>query len=56
MKHVEFSKGFTFLDELQEHLKNQNMYGGDTDRESLPLEFTYNIKDNLKIDIEKARH
>ena len=57
MKHIEFSRGFFFLEELQEHLKSQNDYirGADTDRESLPLEFTYNIKDNLKIDLEKAR-
>lgn len=44
-----------FLDELQENLKNQAAYGDRTDRESHPLEFTYNIKEDLKIDIEKAK-
>lgn len=52
MKHIEFSQGFYFIDDLQEHLRTTA--GGDSDRNP-SFDFTYNIQDELKIDIEKAK-
>ena len=46
MKHIEFSQGYYFLDDLQ---KSQQLPTGQQ------LEFTYHLNDNLKIDIEKAK-
>ena len=51
MKHIEFSQGFYFLDDLQEHLKNAS-YIDPADRK---FDFTYNIHEELKIDVEKAK-
>lgn len=53
MKHIEFSNGFYFLDDLQQNLKEAyadlpNLSGKD-------LEFTYNLKTDLKIDVQKAK-
>ncbi len=48
MKHIEFSRGYYFLDDLQRE-----------QRESIPageqLEFTYNLGKDMKIDLEEAR-
>lgn len=48
MKHIEFSSGHYFLDDLQKSLSDALPSGKE-------LEFTYNLDDNLKIDVEKAK-
>lgn len=48
MRHIDFSQGFLFLDELQEHLRA----GGESEPQ---FDFTYNIQEELKIDVERAR-
>lgn len=48
MKHIEFSQGHYFLDELQES-KRLMMTHAPVGKE---LEFTYNLDSNLKIDID----
>lgn len=50
MKHIEFSQGFYFLDDLQEHMQNSSQ----TERQQ-KFDFTYNIQDQLKIDLDKAK-
>lgn len=40
MKHIEYSQGHYFIEDLQEEKA---------------MQFTYNFKDQLKIDIDKAR-
>jgi hypothetical protein len=50
MKHIEFAQGFYFLDDLQNYLKTNNK-----EPSGKELEFTYDLGDNMKIDIEKVR-
>ena len=58
-KHIQFSQGFFFLGDLQEYVKqsrnqeelaqiNANIKGEE-------LEFTYNLGDKFRIDIEGAK-
>ena len=58
MKHIEFSQGFFFLGELQEYVRQQKMEqlsNADENLQNKELEFTYNLGDKFKIDIEGAR-
>lgn len=54
MKHIEFARGFYFLDELQSHLKS-GLPNKDYEPAGKELEFTYDLGDNMKIDIEKIK-
>jgi hypothetical protein len=45
MKHIEFSQGFYFFDDLKTSLQGEQISGD-------KLEFTYNLGSDLKIDIE----
>jgi hypothetical protein len=52
MKHIEFSRGFLFLDDLQDYLK----YLEDEGQEANPqLEFSYDLRDNLKIQVNELK-
>ena len=58
MKHIEFSQGFFFLGDLQDFVKNKKMTESETPVEEIKneeLEFTYNLGDKFKIDIEAAK-
>ena len=68
MKHIEFSQGFFFLGDLQEHIKKgKGGNGGGTvaddaaaeaegdGNRNAKLEFTYNLGDKFRIDIEAAK-
>ena len=58
MKHIEFSRGHYFLDDLQKEMAlKSNDYNSSNNKlpKGKELEFTYNLGDNLKIDIEKAK-
>lgn len=58
MKHIEFSQGFFFLGDLQDFVKNKKMQESETPVEEIKneeLEFTYNLGDKFKIDIEAAK-
>ncbi len=50
MKHIEFAQGFYFLDDLQTYMKS--VIKEPTGKE---LEFTYDLGNNMKIDIDKVR-
>ena len=51
-KHIQFSQGMFFLGDLQEHVKQYKMEENIKNEE---LEFTYNLGDKFKIDIEGAK-
>ena len=53
LKHIEFAQGFYFLDDLQHYLKATK--GPDVSPSGKELEFTYDLGDNMKIDIEGIR-
>ena len=58
MKHIEFSQGFFFLGDLQDFVKQKKMEESETPVEEIKneeLEFTYNLGDKFKIDIEAAK-
>ena len=46
MKHIEFSRGFLFLADLQDYLKYIEEEGQEADPQ---LEFSYDLRDNLKV-------
>ena len=46
MKHIEFSRGFLFLADLQDYLKYIEEEGQEVDPQ---LEFSYDLRDNLKV-------
>lgn len=49
MRHIQFSQGFYFLDDLQEQIKALQL------EDELKLEFSYEIPQDMKIDIEGAK-
>ncbi len=49
MRHIQFSQGFYFLDDLQEQIKALQL------EDELKLEFSYEIPQEMKIDIEGAK-
>ena len=49
MRHIQFSQGFYFLDDLQEQIKALQL------EDELKLEFSYQIPPEMKIDIEGAK-
>lgn len=53
MKHIEFAQGHFFLDDLQAVLKQRKDSGAQISGKE--LEFTYDLGDNMKIDIDKAK-
>lgn len=69
MKHIEFSQGFFFLGDLQSHIKAKRQAQKERSPEAendpldemkdLPmnenLEFTYNLGDKFKIDVDEAK-
>ena len=62
MKHIEFSQGFFFLGDLQEYSRQQKLEALSNaqapqadDIRNEELEFTYNLGDKFKIDIEGAK-
>lgn len=50
LKHIEFAQGFYFLDDLQSFLKAIK-----PEPSGKELEFTYDLGENMKIDIEKVK-
>lgn len=48
-KHIEFSRGYFFLDDLKKQAKMVNEVVGDQ------VEFSYNFNEGLKIDVEAAK-
>lgn len=58
MKHIEFSQGHFFLGDLQESVKQKKMQESNTPAEEIKneeLEFTYNLGDKFRIDIDAAK-
>lgn len=58
MKHIEFSQGFFFLGDLQEYHKRKKMEESNEPIDKIKneeLEFTYNLGDKFRIDIEAAK-
>ena len=53
MKHIEFAQGFQFFDDLLTHIKQQKDLGAMISGKE--LEFTYDLGDGMKIDIDKAK-
>lgn len=54
LKHIEFAQGFYFLDDLQAYLKAVKG-PEECDPSGKDLEFTYDLGDKMKIDIEGIR-
>ena len=57
MKHIQFSKGFFFLGDMQEYVRQQQieMLSNASNIRNEQLEFTYNLGDEFRIDIEAAK-
>eukprot|EP00347_Sterkiella_histriomuscorum_P022347 403330799 len=55
MRHIDFSQGFYFLDDLQEHLRANVSTDEQLGERNQNFDFTYNIQEELKIDVEKAK-
>jgi hypothetical protein len=53
MKHIEFAQGFQFFDDLLTHIKQQKDLGAMISGKE--LEFTYDLGEGMKIDIDKAK-
>lgn len=57
-KHIQFSQGHFFLNDLQEYVKQKKLEESQANFNNMKgeeLEFTYNLGDNFKIDIEGAK-
>ena len=52
MKHIEFSRGFLFLSDLQDYLKYLEEQGEEADPK---LEFSYDLRDNLKVQVGELK-
>ena len=57
-KHIQFSQGHFFLNDLQEHVKQKKLEESQANFNNMngeELEFTYNLGDKFRIDIDGAK-